>query len=280
MESSHTKHDEIGQNNKISNIKADYFLVKLFGILTRKRTLKIIKYNKKIKPRLNININDYEDYSKIEIEIKPVKNKYGKFINIEQVDEPFYHIYFDNSKEEIKRYFINENDKVSKIRVLVDYQIKSFYKLFMECECIEAINFKTFYRKNINNMSYMFCECKSIKEMNLSNFITDNVLDMSYMFYYLPLLQELNLSNFNTKKVTNMNCMFFECPSLKKLDLANFDNTNVTNMSCMFMWCTSLKEINFPNFIPDRKINMWGMFDLCPNENELKKKLKLFYDNI
>ena len=46
----------------------------------------MIKYNKNIKNRINININDYKEYSEkyssIEIYIKPVKNKYGKFINI------------------------------------------------------------------------------------------------------------------------------------------------------------------------------------------------------
>ena len=76
----------------------------------------MIKYDKNLNVRLDININDYkecsEKYSSIEIEIKPVKNKYGKFINIgKKEDERYYHIHFDNSKEEIKRNCINENEK-------------------------------------------------------------------------------------------------------------------------------------------------------------------------
>ena len=42
------------------------------------------------------------------------------------------------------------------IKIIIDYQIKSFELLFYECKCIESINFKKFYRNNINNMENMF----------------------------------------------------------------------------------------------------------------------------
>ena len=68
------------------NIKNDYFLQKVFNNLNKKNSLEIAKYNKKIKERLNLNINDYkeycETYSSIEIEIVPVTNEFGQFINI------------------------------------------------------------------------------------------------------------------------------------------------------------------------------------------------------
>ena len=68
------------------NLKNDYFLQKLFNNLLRKKFLDIIKYNKNIKNRMNINIKDYkeysESYSSIEIEIKPVKNECGILINV------------------------------------------------------------------------------------------------------------------------------------------------------------------------------------------------------
>ena len=63
----------------------------------KKKSLDIIKYNKNIKDSLNISIKDYKEYSKIyssiEIELKPVNNKYGQFININEEDEVYYHIY-------------------------------------------------------------------------------------------------------------------------------------------------------------------------------------------
>ena len=69
--------------------------------------------NKNIKKRLNININDYKRYSEtytpIEIEIRPINNKYGEFINIVE-EKNFYHIYFNNNEEEIKRNHISKNE--------------------------------------------------------------------------------------------------------------------------------------------------------------------------
>jgi len=60
----------------------------------KKKSLDIIKYNKKIKERINISIKDYKEYSEIyssiEIELKPVDNKYGKFINIDERDEKYH----------------------------------------------------------------------------------------------------------------------------------------------------------------------------------------------
>ena len=84
-----------------------------------------------MKKRINININDYKEYSElIEIEIKLVKNKYGKFINIKDEDIKYYHIFFNNNREEIKKNYINENEKIKIIKIIIDYQIKSFKVLF------------------------------------------------------------------------------------------------------------------------------------------------------
>ena len=80
-----------------------------------KELLYIAKYNKNIKTRLDININNYieysEKYSSIEIEIKIIDDGYSKFINI-YGKEKYYHIYFNNSKEEIKRIYINKNEEI------------------------------------------------------------------------------------------------------------------------------------------------------------------------
>ena len=47
--------------------------------------MNIVRYNKKIQERLNLNINDYKEYSQlyssIEIELKITDNKHLKFIN-------------------------------------------------------------------------------------------------------------------------------------------------------------------------------------------------------
>ena len=145
----------IKSKNKFINIKSDYFIQKLFANMHKKITLKIIKCNFNIQKRLNININNYKDFSEkfssIELEIIPIKNEYGPFIKIKEKNKKYFHIYFNNNKEEIKKTELNKEDRVSKINVSFDYRIESFYELFDDCKCIESINFKKFYRNNINN---------------------------------------------------------------------------------------------------------------------------------
>ena len=257
----------------LKNLKSDYFLIKIFDNIQNHKSLLIMKYNKRLQNRLNININDYKKYSQlfssIEIELKLVDNKYNEFINIIDKEKEYYHIYFDNSTEEIKDNHLKYSHKINKIKILIDYQVKSFNQLFYNCKYISSIFFKKFFRINITDMSYMFSGCESLNELNLSNFITDNVTDMSYMFSKCSSLKELNLSNFNTNNVTNMSGMFRECSLLKELNLSNFNTNNVTDMSGMFLECNSLKNLNLSSFNTSNVIYMSGMFGGCSSLNEL-----------
>ena len=178
------KENESAKPNPITdNINSKYILSKIYDNMTKKKKLEIVKYNKRIQNRLNLDVKDYKEYSEIEIEIIPIKDKYGKFINIKENDKLYYHIYFNDNNEEIKnKYDIKEEDKVKKIKIIIDYQVKSFERLFCKCECIESINFKKFYRNNITDMSHMFYYCSSLKELNLNNFNTNNVTNMERMF--------------------------------------------------------------------------------------------------
>ena len=207
----------INSDNLLKNIKSNFILKKFFDYIHKKRRLETIRYNKTIQKRINININDYKDYSEkyslIEIEIKPMKNKYGRCINIKKEDEEYYHIYYnDNKREQIKSTSLNKNDKVSKINIIIDYQVKSFYKLFFNCHCIESICFKKFYRNNITNMCGMFYKCSSLKELNLVNFNTNNVKNMNRMFYMCSSLKELKYPHFSINNKTKMMDMFLGCP--------------------------------------------------------------------
>ena len=176
----------IKSKNKFINLKSDYFMQKLFDYIQKRISLKIIKCNINIQKRLNININNYKDFSEkfssIELEIIPIQSKYGPFIKIKEEDKKYFHIYFNDNKEEIKKTELNKEDNVAKINIIIDYQIESFKEMFLFCNLIESINFIKFYRTNIIDMSWMFCFCLSLKELNLSNFNTNNVIDMSGMF--------------------------------------------------------------------------------------------------
>ena len=281
-------------NGLLCNINSKYILQKIFENMSQKKSLTIIKNNKIIQQRLDISIDTYKEYfityTTIEIEIIPIEKVYGKFINIsKKEDEQFFHIYFDNNKEELKKYELNEDDKINSIKIIIDHQIKSFSNLFEECKCIKSITFKRFNRnnvidmnnmftecssleeinfsnfntENVNNMSDMFCLCQSLKQINVSKFNTENVTDMSCMFSGCYSLKELDLSKFNTKNVKNMNMMFYQCKSLEKLNISNFNTINVTDMGDMFCLCTSLKEINISNFNTNNVKNMNSLFYLC-----------------
>ena len=77
-------------------------------------------------------------------------NKYGKFINSNEEDKKYFSIYFnDNKKKEIENTSLYKDDNVSKISIIIDYQVKSLSELFYNCECIESIKFKKFYRNNV-----------------------------------------------------------------------------------------------------------------------------------
>ena len=124
-------------------------------------------------------------------------------------------------KKKYKRNYLKENEQIKTIKIIIDYQVKSFVKLFCFCVCIESLKFKKFYRNNITNMACMFYGCSSLKELNLSNFNTNNVTNMAGMFYGCSSLKELNLSNFNINNVTNMKCMFSRCSDELKLKIQN-----------------------------------------------------------
>jgi len=64
----------------LDNVKNKYILKKIFEKIKNKRKLKIIKYNRRIKVKLNINQEDFEIY----ITLKKFNNKYK--VNIEDID--------------------------------------------------------------------------------------------------------------------------------------------------------------------------------------------------
>ena len=91
--------------------------------MPERKSLELIRYNKSIQKRIDININHYKVYSEtktsIELDIIPMKGEYGKFININKEDKKYFHIYFnDNKIKEIENTSLNIDDNVSKISII------------------------------------------------------------------------------------------------------------------------------------------------------------------
>jgi len=260
-----------GINNPLfENIKSNFILEMIFNSLQYRRKLNIIRYNKKLQKRLRKDLNDYiKEDSKIIIEIIPIENKYGKFINLSTSN--YYHIYFNDNLEEIRKDYITEEDKVAKIKIVIDYEIKNLFGLFHNIAFIKKINFVKFRRNDIKNIMYMFKNCSSLEELNISNFNTYSITNMAEIFDGCESLKELNLFSWNNNNIKDMSGMFYECKSLKKLNITNFNTSYITNMAQMFYGCSSLKELNLSDFNTTNVTNMTEMFYGC----ESLKKLDL-----
>ena len=166
-------------HNLLIDIKSKLIIKKIFRNIKERRYLDIIKYNKKIQKKIDKGIDYYRDfYDLIELEIFPAPDNSGKFIKIKKEDFSHFHFYFNNDKSEIKKDYINKDDNVSKIKIIIDNHIKNFSYLFHQVNCIEKINFIKFFRKDIIDMSHMFSCCTLLNELNLSNFNTKNVANM------------------------------------------------------------------------------------------------------
>ena len=63
----------------LDKLKTDYFLHRIFNLMSKKKSLEIMKCNKKLQKKMKINVNDYkaysQKYSSIEIELKVVEKK-------------------------------------------------------------------------------------------------------------------------------------------------------------------------------------------------------------
>ena len=124
----------IVSNNQLKNVKSDYFIQKFFGYMTERKSLETIRYNKSIQKRIHININHYKAYfetkTSIELDIIRMKGEYGEFININEEDKKYIHIYFnDNKNKEIENTSLNIDDNVSKISIIIHCRIKSFSRI-------------------------------------------------------------------------------------------------------------------------------------------------------
>ena len=290
--------DKISKFKKYNILGSFVILKKIFNLLFIRKKLDIIKENKKLQKKFEIDINDYKRcsqiYSSIIIDIIPEENVSTRLINISDENRKFIDVYIfketmtydesrkcrdfafkimkDEYKINRKKLYLNKEENKNKfIKIKINYQIKSFKDLFAECK-LRTIIFKKFYRTNIIDMKGMFKKCFYLKDLIFKQFNTENVTDLSFMFSRCIFLREVNVSSFNTNNVVDMRKMFSGCTSLQKLDLSNFNTSKVTNMEEMFYECSSLKELNLINFDTRNVVCIDHMFAFCIQLKTLKIK--------
>ena len=176
--------------NLLINIKSKYILKQIFDNLKLNKTLNIIRNNKYLLDKLEKDINDYQKYLQIEIEIEIKENESCEFINIKEEYESFYHFYLDGNAEEIKLENIPKDKKVKNIKIVIDYEVETLAELFLDCKNITKINFVKYNRKDITDLEGIFDHCESLEVLNISQLKTDNVDNMKFMFFNCKLLKE------------------------------------------------------------------------------------------
>ena len=125
----------------LDNMNSKNILKKIFEKIKNKRKINIIKYNKKIKAKLNINETDFEIY----ITLKEFNNKYNT--NIEDIDI--------NELNLNNRYIANEG-----LKNLIKIKFKKLQALHLcgnkisDINILEKDNFKELKELNLTIMKY------------------------------------------------------------------------------------------------------------------------------
>ena len=135
----------------LENVKSTYIIKEIFEKIKNKRKLNIIKYNKRILVRLNINKEEFEIY----IGLKEFNNKYNT--NIEDIDEKELNL--------SKRYLGNEG-----LKDLIKIKFKKLKKLDLS-------------GNNISDISIL--EKVDFKELKVLDLSRNKISDISILENYL-----------------------------------------------------------------------------------------------
>ena len=153
----------------LNKIRSKYILKNIASYINPRIYLLLYKYNKKLQKKLELSKKDFRAYNQIEIEIIPsdvINDRKNTIINYFAEDKAYYHIFVDD-KEKKRRNYFRKKENVKKIKVLIDFEIKSLKRLFHGCNYIKEINFVKFNRNDIENMSLMFCDCRHLTTVNI-----------------------------------------------------------------------------------------------------------------
>ena len=187
----------------LNNIKSKLVLKNIFTIISIKKGLSMMKFNKSLQKRLGKSVTDYKDnifgiYIEILLDNKD-SNDNRKFINYEYDDN--IRIFFDKKSERIKRNFLTKDDKVKNISIKIESKKLSLNGLFADCNFMKEIYFKKFNMLLGKDMKNLFFGCNNLKKIKFLNFSTSGVENMENIFAGCTSLEEIDLSKFDTKEV-------------------------------------------------------------------------------
>ena len=154
----------------LEKVKSKYIMEKLFGNIKNKRKLNIIKYNKKILARLNINKEHFDNY----IKLNEFNNKYNT--NIEDINNKELNLenkrigneglksLFKIEFKELKELNLSYNE-ISDINILEKVKFKELNKLNLNGNSITDINILE--KVNFKELQELYLGCNEISDINI-----------------------------------------------------------------------------------------------------------------
>ena len=198
----------------LDNIKSSNILKKIFGYITYRKKLNIIKLNKLIKKRLNITKEDYDIYALKEFNLRYHLNI--EDINIKELDLKMKYIY---------------NKGVEYLTKVKFYQLN---KLNLSDNGISDIN--VFEKDNLKKLKELYLNKNYISDISILekvNFLDLSILDLSDNgISDINVLQKVNFTklkelNLASNKISNINV--FEIVYFKKLKKLNLASNKISD---------------------------------------------------
>jgi len=193
----------------LDKVKSKYILKEIFEMIKNKRKLNIIKYNKRITVKLNINKIDFEIY----IPLKKYNDKYNT--NIEDIDIKELNL--------IGRKIGNEG-----LKDFVTIKFKKLKELNLSLNNISDINI--LQKVNIKELKELYLSWNKISDINILqkvNFKELNILDLSD-----NQISDINiLEKVNFKKLKELNLCLNNISNINILEKVDFKELNILDLS-------------------------------------------------
>ena len=193
----------------LNNIKSKYIVKEIFEKIKNKRKLNIIKYNKRIKDKLNIHKEDFEIY----VILKEFNNKYNT--NIE-----------NNEIKELNLSMKNIGNKG--LKDLVKIKFKELNKLELSHNEISDINvLKKVHFKELKELNLSFNQISDINILEKADFRELKELNLSF-----NQISNINiLGKVNFKELKELNLSRNHIPDINILGKVSFNNLNKIDLS-------------------------------------------------
>ena len=262
----------------LNEIKSKYILKRVFAYLKYGLKLKILKHNKNLMNKLNINIKDFQNFQLL----KELNQKYN--IDIQDIDV-----------EELK---LNIKGKINEvIKIITQLKLEELKSLDLAQNGLENIDFlPKFMCKNLeilnlqqnrlkgNLIELEKVDFQKLKKLNLSNNYIKNIdilekvnfKNLEILDLCLNYIADINvLERVNFTKLKSLNLHKNQITNVDVLKKVNFKNLEELTLSCNKVSYCYILENN--NFIKLKILNIAG--NKISNISELEKnnygKLKI-----